>query len=57
MIDEKTLNKIKNKAKKSGWIAGKTPVSDLSPEDLSLMCGLNTPVEKRFSFRGFLKKN
>ena len=58
MVDEKTLDKIKKKAKKAGWIAGKTPVSDLSPENLSLMCGLNAPVEeKRFSFHRFLKKN
>ena len=33
--------KLKKKAKRAGWIAGETPLSDLSIEELSRMCGLH----------------
>jgi hypothetical protein len=58
MITEKTLSKIVKKAKKAGWVAGKTPISDLPPEKISLMCGLVEPEgKKKLSRHGFLKKN
>ena len=46
------LAKMTKKAKKHGWIAGDTSVSDLPKSELSLMCGLQ-PVEKP---RLFLKR-
>jgi C1A family cysteine protease len=54
------IQKIIKKAKKAGWIAGKTDISDKSENDFSLMCGLQLDKEVNKSnilgsFWGFFK--
>jgi hypothetical protein len=61
LVTKNKLSIIKKKAKKAGWIAGETPISCLSIDKFSRLCGLRIEErgKKRQKFgkklRGILK--